>query len=114
MNQMPNQITIGPHTYTINTNQNDINAENVKENAEHLGLTDTTKTTIYITLNQAPTQIQDTLLHETLHACFDLIAAKEDIDHDTEEKLVRRLAPTLLQTLQQNPQLVTYLTNQHY
>ena len=112
--ETPYQIQIGPHTYHINTHQPDLDRETLKDSTHpNLGLCDPTTLTIYMTVHQAPSQQQDTLLHETLHALFSLIGAGEDIDHDTEEKLVRRLAPALLQTLQNNPQLVHYLTTQH-
>lgn len=51
--------------------------------------------------------LRETLLHEILHACA-LVAGVDDSDPD-EERIVRALAPTLLDVLQRNPRLVRYL-----
>jgi hypothetical protein len=106
------KLKIGPHTYTVYFDKNMINQVNTDAGEAHYGVTDIKHLKITIDPSQAHTQLQDTLLHEILHAIFDITAAQEDIDHKTEEKLIRRIAPILLQTIQQNPHLINKLTKQ--
>ena len=55
---------------------------------------------------------RDTVMHEVLHALLENVGlAYEMREDDYEEKVVRRLAPALLDLLRRNPRLVQYLTS---
>lgn len=105
-----NEIAVGPHVYEVVIDKDAINACSAKLDEPVVGQCDTSACQIVIDPDQSPTQLLDTLLHEVLHACFDLIGASSDVDHDTEEKLVRRLSPVLIQVLRDNPGLVDEIT----
>lgn len=56
--------------------------------------------------------LQDTFLHECLHAlCEDIIDSIDSIDkaHDKEEQLVRLLSPRLLLFIKENPKWIEWL-----
>lgn len=57
-----------------------------------------------INADQHETQIRDTVLHETLHACLHI----QDLSAE-DESFVGRLAPVLLDVLRSNPDLVKWL-----
>lgn len=52
---------------------------------------------------------RETLLHEALHACTNLAGILPEYGRKKEERLVRRLAPVVLQMLRDNPWLVKRL-----
>lgn len=104
------EVIVGPHTYEVTVDKNAINACSSKSEDSLVGQCDTALCHIIIDPEQSASQLTDTLLHEVLHACFELIGASSDIDHDTEEKLVRRLSPVLIQVLRDNPDLIEEIT----
>jgi hypothetical protein len=53
--------------------------------------------------------VADTVMHELLHACCDLIGTTDQLTSDVEESVVRRLAPVLVDVLARNPQLVLWV-----
>jgi hypothetical protein len=106
----PKSVLVGPHRYRLVFNKAETDRRSLAEGEVRLGECDHRALTILVDPTQAETQIKDTLLHETLHACMSLIGATEDISEQIEERLVLRLAPVLLQVLGSNPRLVAYLT----
>jgi hypothetical protein len=60
-----------------------------------------------VPLPDAPTMERQVLLHELLHACFSFTDV--NVEYDTEELMVATVAGPLLQTLRENPDLVSYL-----
>lgn len=106
----PYRIQVGPHTYRIVADKNEINRLSVEADETRLGECDPKTLTIFVDPTQADTMLRDTVLHELLHALMDLIGAGDDIARDLEERLVRRLAPVLLELLTRNPKLIEWLT----
>lgn len=49
---------------------------------------------------------REVLMHEVLHACIEVSGLD---DEEAEERVIRALAPTLVDVLQRNPKLVRYL-----
>lgn len=69
---------------------------------------------IVLRSNRGPDTLANDVLHETLHACFDVALLDSDTlkaAADAEEEAVSRLAPVLLQLLRDNPRLVSYLAD---
>lgn len=106
----PGKVRLGPHTYSVIVERAAIDRLSAEGGEKRLGECDSQRCTITIDPDQAPSQLADTLVHELLHACFDLIGAGEDVSADVEERLVRRLAPVLVGLLHDNPRLVTWLS----
>ena len=61
---------------------------------------------------QAPDCERDTVLHETMHAILFHTGTLSGMNwtSDQEEAIVSAITPLLLDTLQRNPKLVSYLT----
>lgn len=57
-----------------------------------------------------PAAVAETLLHEILHCVTESAGINAELGEAEEEKLVRRVAPLLLDVLRRNPDLVAYLT----
>jgi hypothetical protein len=104
----PKSVQVGPHPYSVRVSASGIAARSHQESTCLSGHTDLDLCEITIDPKMVLSQKQDTLLHEVLHALFSLVGC--ELSHDDEEKLVRRLAPALLQAMQANPALVNYLT----
>jgi len=128
---MPKTIKVGMLRYTIKptpklktlareVESNDFVAEHAKEpgvfhedeSIPLLGLTDPDGGVLLIESANASYDVQRTVtLHEVIHACLDQVGIRDTIDANDEESVAKRLAPLLLQTLNDNPRLVEYLLN---
>lgn len=53
---------------------------------------------------------RDTLLHEALHALFNLTGLDEKLSDEDAEDIILRLSPAILTLMRENPQFVSYLT----
>lgn len=106
----PDRVCVGPHRYRVRFNTDAVAAASLEHGARLLGRCDTEACTIVVDPRLAGTMQRETLTHEVLHACMDVIGAGDDLGHDTEERVVRRLAPVLLDVLRRNPGLVSWLT----
>jgi cob(I)alamin adenosyltransferase len=75
-----------------------------------LGETDTANTEISMTRKQSKSSMQNTLLHETLHAIFWTSGFnRQKFPMEQEEKVVQALTPWLLAVLQDNPDTLAFL-----
>jgi hypothetical protein len=106
----PKFVVVGPHRYRVTVDRAAVDRVSVEGGERVVGACDRQRLEIVADPELAPSQLADTVLHEVLHAAFDLIGAGEDIAADVEERLVLRLAPVLLQVVRANPSLVEYLT----
>lgn len=105
----PAAVTVGPHRYKLTfAESRTVRLSDDTDSA--YGECDQKHATIVIDPNQAPTMLRDTVIHELLHACMNLIGATEDpgFDDAAEERIVLRLAPVLLQIVRQR-RLVEWL-----
>jgi Zn-dependent peptidase ImmA (M78 family) len=66
--------------------------------------------TIYVESQQKNDYAKMALLHEILHVC--LHSSSVETDKTIEEHYVSAMAPVLLQTLRENPELIEFLTQQ--
>lgn len=107
----PATIRVGPHRYRLVLDRQAINAASAAQGETLLGQTCTKTTTILVDPTQARSQVVDTVIHELLHACMDLVGAVDVVNAETEESLVRRLAPVLVDVLRRNPKLVGWVAD---
>lgn len=109
MTDLPTSVDVGPFTYTIHADEARMNKANRDDGSDAWGCCNHAKLEIIIDPNQAPAMIQDTLLHETLHALTAMVGLTDELSARREEAIVRRLTPALLHMLRTNPALVGYL-----
>jgi hypothetical protein len=99
---MPSSIKVGPHTYSILRKPS-------QAMGDSLGNCDFTILEIWVKARLRRTKSQEILLHELLHACtHPSFNGDEKMD---DESFVNAVAPVLLQVLQDNPELVSYLVS---
>lgn len=95
----PKRLRIGPHVYRVRYDRRALT------HIEARGVCDTAALTIDIDGDLAPSAVAETILHESLHACFVFL----DVDSEVEERVTRALAPALLAVLRDNPEMTDYL-----
>lgn len=97
---MPKTVKVGPHIYSV-----------LRKTTAQLpgsnGTCDFDKTEIWILNRLRRSKAKEILLHEVLHACTYRFLNDRFTD---DEEFVEKLTPSLLQVLQDNPELVQYLT----
>lgn len=101
-NKPPKYIYIGPYRYVISA------SNKLGEPDDLDGMTDTSRGKIILRKRLSFTRKRETLLHEILHAVWDVCALK----NDNEEDMVTRIAPILLDTLRRNLDLVDWLVEE--
>lgn len=98
----PKKIKVGPYTYTVQLYPDSTISDH--------GACVYAHQTIFINPNQHPDRAGDTLLHEVLHAIWDLSGF--DVMPDLhEETVVRSFASWLSQVLKDNPELTKFVTD---
>ena len=97
-------LQVGPFRYAVVFDR-----EPLAIAGDALGSTLTPDQRIIIRPGLPADQLADTVLHEALHALCDV--AQLFSSPRTEETVVSRLAPLLLDLLRRNPRLVTLLTH---
>jgi hypothetical protein len=105
--KLPTTLKVGPFTVQVKARP----ALEMDRN-EAVGRFHGLSSLIEIRSDLDPTNTQDTLLHEALHAvmCCHGLRALLDLDQACEERLVAGLTPALLSLLRDNPGLVESLT----
>ena len=98
---MPKTIKVGPHVYSVLRKP----ASTLGENIGHC---DSSSLQIWVKQRLRKSKAQEILLHEILHALI-LQALDTEEKHD-DEAFVVVVAPLLLQVIQDNPDLLAYLT----
>ena len=96
---LPKKICVGPFRYSVGT----------RHDAEQLGEGDTDKLRIHIATELPLDNERETLPHGVLHAVFAVTGLGHTLDDEDEERLVRTISPTLLDTLRRNKALRDYL-----
>lgn len=96
---MPKSIKVGAHVYTV--------LRKSKGQMSGVGECDFDGTQILVRKRLKKSVAKETLLHELLHAC---IYPSFNDKSTTDEEFVLALAPVLLQVIQDNPDLLEYLT----
>lgn len=109
MTEIPHSVKVGPHTYKIVRKRGEMNQKRIDMAERDLvGQCDHAILQITVDPDLANGAQKDTLLHEVLHAVYNVVGAEGQ--KLAEEETIVRLTPTLLDTLQRNPGLVAYLT----
>lgn len=104
---LPSSIQIGPYTYTVSTDEHEINRVSVQDGVSFWGKIDHGKLTILVDETTHRTKQRAVLLHEVLHGCWEITVPQGE--KFTEEQAVSMLAAPLLDTLRRNPALVAFL-----
>jgi hypothetical protein len=100
----PKVVYVGTYDYDVRVTRN--------LSSSLLGETETENEVILLRKGQSAANMQETLLHELLHAILFAsgISKAMDFDHDKEETLVVLLSPWLNALIQDNPGLLAFLT----
>jgi hypothetical protein len=108
---LPTTAKVGIHEYDIVYDKDALISAGHRVDVKDTlcGLTEATGCNIYINDEMSFSQIQETVLHELLHAMFDLTGVFYELDDTVEERITRPLAPVLMQFLRDNPQLLRAL-----
>ena len=105
MSQLPSHVQVGPMRYSLKVDQAAVN----ETSPIAFGRTRNRQQSIVLSEGQGPDQEADTVLHETLHACFMVAGINNRMSDTLEEETINSLSPLLLDTLRRNPELVAYL-----
>lgn len=107
----PRAIRIGPFDVRVDLSKKAQEKVDRDNDGPLYGLWDGRNATIMLSSRAADTILRETLLHEVLHAIFELSGASSVHikDSDTEEGIVRSVTPMLLDVLRTNNRLVDYL-----
>lgn len=98
MAEMPTTVKVGPHVYSVIR----------KSGINYNGCCEFNTLQITVKKRLRKSKAQEILLHEILHAC-----THPSLNGDKpykDEEFVDGVTPTLLQVLQDNPELLEYLT----
>ena len=98
----PSKVQVGTSVYTLAL----VDADRL--DSSRYAECDTLTEEIFINKAQGLGQMQDSVLHEVLHGVFNRAGIR--IGSVKEERSIAQLVPWLLLMLQDNPQLVKYLT----
>ena len=110
MPKPPASVKVGPHTHKV-----DVNAKRANDASITFGQFDHVTGDIIVNPNQGSTQLQDTVLHEVVHAICDVQSCQAGgeaaifADDAHEERSVRAFTPWLLTVLRDNPDLTSFL-----
>lgn len=99
---MPKTMKVGPHVYTV------LRKPKSQMSNEDLGGCDFNTLQISVQQRLRKSKAREILLHELLHACT--YPSLSSGDKYTDEQFVETTAPILLQVIQENPELIAYLT----
>lgn len=107
----PDVITVGPFPYHIIYDGGATAKRSVVALADLVGQCDLNALTIWIDPDRPEARIRETLVHELLHALWDVAGLpSRDTERVGQEETVDALASGLTLLLRDNPALVKYLT----
>jgi hypothetical protein len=99
---MPKTVKVGTHVYTV------LRKPKSQMPDGEIGGCDFDSLQIVVQKGLRRSKAKEILVHETLHTCtYPLL---KDEKKRTDEQFITGVAPVLLQVLQDNPELVAYLT----
>lgn len=107
--KLPKSVKVGPAVYSVSADEKELLAACREERSDLLGRTEHRQTRILLRPDQSPSCMRDTLLHECLHAVFEMTGIATEVGPDDEEKFVRRLTPAILDMLRSNAPLLACL-----
>jgi hypothetical protein len=104
----PKTIKVGSRIYKVSARRRDLHRTQSEIQQSVLGATMNHRLKIHLDKKAAAGVVQETLLHEVLHAVTEFTGLDDNLG-ESEEDFVNRLSPVLLQVLRDNPELVEYL-----
>jgi hypothetical protein len=107
----PRHVTVGPYRYELVISAAEVARANRTDGELRLGLTDHRNLRILVCDDAADQVVQETTLHEVLHAAFAASGLSTPAGADEEERLVAALSPVLYGALRANKGLVSWLTS---
>lgn len=113
ISNVPTNLQIGPYNFTIEVVEDLTASHNTREATAGdslYGLTSLDKQLIQLDSEMQGVVVKETLLHEILHAIWEVVGGYQGGKFKiSEEQIVRMISPTLLDTFRRNPDLVEYL-----
>ena len=100
---MPKTVRVGPHVYSV------LRKPGSGIPDDGLGYCDLNGLQILIRQRLRKSKAQEILTHEILHACTYPALVDEDKRYSDEE-FIESMSPVLLRVIQDNPDLLEYLT----
>lgn len=106
----PKVVRVGPLRYEIAFDQPALDRSAVTDGGdERDGEVDYDRGRIHVSPKLFPELQVETVFHEVLHTVTDQTGLRAELGEETDEKVVRRISPLLLDTLRRNPTLLRYL-----
>lgn len=114
----PRFVYVGHRSYRLFLSKQKWAELRARQESAHglLGQCDNEQLIIHVNPDQHPVELRETVLHECLHAIWDIVGSREELsafrDEDErahEERLVLKQAPRLLEFLLDNPELLAWL-----
>lgn len=101
--KLPKKVRIGPYTFRVLV-------LDAAEMGDSVGEFCLQSQVIKIRAKMGDCCTIETLLHEILHGVF-AICAFDEIDHEAEERIIKRVSPILCSVIRDNPDLVAEWPN---
>lgn len=105
MARLPKKVKIGPYIYDV-----EIQDTPVAGDKACLAYQDFDRQVLAIKKDTKPAVKRMAVVHESMHAMYDLAEFQEGVLY-SEEEVVSRLSPLIVQFIQDNPKLMEYITN---
>lgn len=96
--KIPSKLKVGAHTFTVRK----ANARDAEKGSDYWGKTDYSNATITIDNEVQQSKMEEVLLHEILHVCFDHSGLNVKYDRGEEENIVNALSNQLYMILKVN------------
>lgn len=104
--ELPSEVRVGFRTYRVIEHKHDIAGPNGAAVGLHRG----TSNEMHVSSAQPAREIANTLLHEILHAVWDVYSLG-DTEHNDEESIVNALANGLCGVIRENPGLADWFAD---
>lgn len=114
----PRHIYVGHRVYELSLSKKKWTQLKAKQESAHtlLGQCDNERLIIHVNPEQHPIELRETVLHECLHAMWDIMGSREELtrmaeedERSHEERLVLKQSPRLMEFLLDNPELMDWL-----
>jgi|688.fasta_scaffold478306_2 hypothetical protein len=106
----PKDVQVGPFTFTIKSDKASMDSARGRfESLDAIGFMSIHEQTIFIDPELQGDINIDTLLHEILHAIFEVVGLKNHFEEKEEEQIIAAMSPTLLDTLRRNVEVTDYI-----
>ena len=111
MTDIPREVQVGPYCCRVDATKEAIEAKRAEySDDEHtMGRFEIWRELITIDPEQGPGALRDTVLHEVLHVVVYVASLDTSPRKLSDEEIVSRTTPLLLDTLRRNPDLVAFL-----